>query len=86
MRIKNMALEFTTESAVGEAELVIHLDIDGCGALLKAMQAALETGRGDLTAQLGDDAGTMSGGPKAFRKVIVAFAHPLRPESAPSFN
>jgi hypothetical protein len=81
-----MALEFTTEAPVGEAELVIRLDIDGCGALLKAMHAALETGRGDLTAQLGGDAGEDSGGRNPFRKVAVAFAEPLRPQPAPSFN
>lgn len=43
-----MALRFSCDAPVGDAELVISLDLDGVAALLKAMGEAVEAGRDQL--------------------------------------
>jgi hypothetical protein len=45
-----MELEFTADDAGGEVGLYIHLDVQGLAALLKAVEAAMSTGRGELSA------------------------------------
>jgi len=70
-----MELEFTAEGATAEAELFIHLDIEGLAALLRAIEAAMSTGRGQLTSSA-----CVGGGPSdGFGKVTVTFADRTRP-------
>ena len=70
-----MELEFTAEGATAEAELFIHLDIEGLAALLGAIEAAMSTGRGQLTSPAIVGGGAQTG----FGKVTVTFADPNRP-------
>lgn len=75
---KRMELEFTADRAVEDAELFIHLDIDGLAALLKAIEGAMRTGHGELTSEAYGESGTIvsSGSPGAFKKVTVTFDRP----------
>jgi hypothetical protein len=75
-----MELEFTAGSTADEPELFIHLDIDGLAALLKAIEAAMRTGRGELSSDAYGPGGTIvaSGAPDAFGKVTVTFDRPPR--------
>jgi hypothetical protein len=68
-----MELEFTARGATAEAELFIHLDIEGLAALLRAIEAAMSTGRGQLSASASIAA------PDGFGKVTVTFADRSRP-------
>lgn len=70
-----MELEFTAEGATAEAELFIHLDIEGLAALLRAIEAAMTTGRGQLTSP----AIVGGGAPEGFGTVTVTFADRDRP-------
>ena len=70
-----MELEFTAEAATSEDELFIHLDVDGLAALLKAVEAAMSTGRGHLSPRNGAGMIVSSGSPGSFGRVTVTFAH-----------
>jgi hypothetical protein len=70
-----MELEFTAEGATAEAELFIHLDIDGLAALLRAIEAAMTTGRGQLSSSAQAGGGAADG----FGKATVIFADRDRP-------
>jgi hypothetical protein len=67
-----MELEFTAEGATAEGELFIHLDIEGLAELLGAIEAAMSTGRGQLTSPAIAGRGAADG----FGKVTVTFADP----------
>ncbi|HEX8379690.1 MAG TPA: hypothetical protein VF619_03955 [Allosphingosinicella sp.] len=78
---KAMELEFTAARPAEEPELFIHLDVDGLGALMKAIEAAMQTGRGELSAsRTGGPGGAIaaSGSAAAFGKVTVTFDRPPR--------
>jgi hypothetical protein len=62
----------------GDDELFIHLDLDGLAALLRAVEAALATGRGYLTCESAGGRGiaVSSGSSKAFDLVTVTFSRP----------
>ncbi|HET9640311.1 MAG TPA: hypothetical protein VFP12_13995 [Allosphingosinicella sp.] len=69
-----------TEAATGEAELFIHLDLEGLAALMKAIEAAMANGRGCLS--LGSGSGSTvadSFTSHRFEKVTVTFADPPGP-------
>ncbi|MGZ8284462.1 MAG: hypothetical protein ACXW27_02740 [Allosphingosinicella sp.] len=70
-----MELEFTAGGASAEAELFIHLDLEGLAALLRAIEAAMSTGRGQLTSPVCVGGGAADG----FGKVTVTFADRTRP-------
>ncbi|HEU0133638.1 MAG TPA: hypothetical protein VFR28_02360, partial [Allosphingosinicella sp.] len=68
-------LEFTASGSGAECELLVHLDLDGLAALLRAVEAAMASGRSELipaapggTQKLGD-----RGSPDVFGKVTVTF-------------
>jgi hypothetical protein len=71
-----MELQFTAEGTAAEAELVIHLDLEGLAALLRAVEAAMSTGCGQLTAS---PAVVDGEAPAGFGKVTVTFADRTRP-------
>ncbi|HEX8482103.1 MAG TPA: hypothetical protein VF650_09390 [Allosphingosinicella sp.] len=73
-----MELEFKADGPADEPELFIHLDIDGLAALLRAIEAAMRTGHGQLSSDAFGAGGTIvgSGSPGAFKKVTVTFDHP----------
>ena len=64
-----------TEAATGEAELFIHLDIDGLAALMKAVEAAMANGSGRLSLRSGSGM-TVAGSDavQRFDEVVVTFA------------
>ena len=69
-----------TEKGSGDGELFIHLDLAGLAALLRAVEAAMASGRGQLS--LPDGSGMSVGGAGAagtFGKVTVTFADPAGP-------
>ncbi|HET9640309.1 MAG TPA: hypothetical protein VFP12_13985 [Allosphingosinicella sp.] len=59
-------------------ELFIHLDLDGLAALLRAVEAALATGRGHVTSDSagGKGVSVSSGSSRAFDRVTVTFTRP----------
>ncbi|HYJ81601.1 MAG TPA: hypothetical protein VEW26_01995 [Allosphingosinicella sp.] len=61
-----------------DVELVIHLDLDGLAALLRAVEAALATGRGYVTSESAGGKGiaVRSGSAHDFDRVTVTFARP----------
>jgi hypothetical protein len=66
-----------TQPPGGDDELMIHLDLDGLAALLRAVEAALATGRGHLTCESAGGRGIAVGsGSKAFDLVTVTFSRP----------
>lgn len=72
-----MAPEIKTHTPGGENELSIHLDLDGLAALLRAVEAALATGRGHLTCESAGGRGiAVKSGPQAFDLVTVTFSRP----------
>lgn len=74
-----MELEFTSDAAADDAELFIHLDIDGLAALLRAVEAAMSTGHGYLRPRGSGAMIVSSKSPGAFGKVTVTFAHSAGP-------
>lgn len=60
----------------GDEELFIHLDLDGLAALLRAVEAALATGRGHLTCEPADGIAVSSGSSPTFDQVTVTFSRP----------
>jgi hypothetical protein len=64
-----------TEAATGEAELFIHLDLEGLAALMKAVEAAMADGSGRLSLR-GGSAMAVAGGSALdrFDSVTVTFA------------
>lgn len=62
----------------GGEELFIHLDLDGLAALLRAVEAALATGRGHLTCDSAGGRGisASSGSSQVFDLVTVTFSRP----------
>ena len=73
-----MELEFTADRASEAPELFIHLDVEGLAALLKAVEAAMLTGRGELGSGACGPAGTIVGtrSPHAFSRVTLTFDRP----------
>ncbi len=70
-----MAPRFTAGAAEGDAELFIHLDLNGLAALLGAVQTAMDSGRGQL--ECGASGVTArSDSPGAFATVTVTFSRP----------
>ncbi|HEU0100495.1 MAG TPA: hypothetical protein VFQ67_17175 [Allosphingosinicella sp.] len=59
-------------------ELFIHLDLDGLAALLRAVEAALATGRGHVTSESagGKGVAVRSGSSHDFERITVTFARP----------
>ena len=70
-----MALQFTSAGTGEDAELFIHLDIEGLAALLRAVEAALASGRGQVAVESASEAGE-GGSERAFGKVTVTFLNP----------
>jgi hypothetical protein len=62
----------------GGGELFIHLDLDGLAALLRAVEAALATGRGHLTCESAGGRGIFvsSRSSQDFDLVTVTFSRP----------
>jgi hypothetical protein len=62
----------------GGGELFIHLDLDGLAALLRAVEAALATGRGHLTCEPAGGRGIFvsSSASQDFDLVTVSFNRP----------
>jgi hypothetical protein len=62
-------------------ELFIHLDLDGLAALLRAVEAALATGRGHLTCESAGGRGisVSAGSSQAFDLVTITFSRPRSP-------
>lgn len=76
-----MAPGLTPELPDGDDELFIHLDLDGLAALLRAVEAALATGRGHVTSESAGGKGIQasSGASRNFDRVTVTFARPRGP-------
>ena len=68
-----MALEFLCDAEVGEAELVVRLDLKGVEALLAAMHSALAAGREPC------GAGAEERVLNAFNRVTFRFLDPVFP-------
>lgn len=69
-----------TTPATGNGELLIHLDVAGLAALMRAVETAMTDGRGHLT--LNSESGLAvcaSGSLDRFGKVTVTFAGPADP-------
>ena len=72
-----MAPEIKTHPPGDEQELSIHLDLDGLAALLRAVEAALATGRGHLTCESAGGRGiAVTSGSHAFDLVTLTFNRP----------
>ena len=73
-----MASNIKPDPPRGEDELFIHLDLDGLAALLRAVEAALATGRGHVTCESAGGKGiaVSSGASHAFDLVTVTFSRP----------
>lgn len=73
-----MAPEAKPDPPGDEDELFIHLDLDGLAALLRAIEAALATGRGHLTCESAGGRGIFvsSGSSHAFDLVTITFNRP----------
>ena len=73
-----MAPGLEPELPDGDDELFIHLDLDGLAALLRAVEAALATGRGHVTSDCAGGTGVAvsSGSKRAFDRVTVTFTRP----------
>ncbi len=63
-----------TDKTPSDDELFIHLDLAGLAALLKAAEAAIETGRGRL--ELGSGGIAVRSGTASFAKVTLTFSNP----------
>lgn len=75
-----MAPGLTPQLPEDEDELFLHLDLDGLAALLRAVEAALATGRGHVTSESAGGKGVaVSSGSRAFDRVTVTFARPRSP-------
>lgn len=70
-------MQFRSNAAVRDSELVIAFDLDGLAALLRAVDAALATGQGHLTPE-------PCVSPDAFRSVTVTFTGPGHNDGAGS--
>lgn len=68
-----------TKPATGDGELFIHLDVSGLAALMKAIEAAMADGRGQLTLRSGGGLAVSSKDSDRFAKVTVTFAGPADP-------
>ncbi|HEX8238821.1 MAG TPA: hypothetical protein VF574_03670 [Allosphingosinicella sp.] len=73
-----MAPELRPGAPDGDDELFIHLDLDGLAALLRAVEAALATGRGHLTSESAGGRGiaVSTGSSRAFDQVTITFSRP----------
>jgi hypothetical protein len=73
-----MAPDIKPHPPSGDDELFIHLDLDGLAALLRAVEAALATGRGHLTCESAGGRGiaVSSGSATSFDQVTVTFRRP----------
>lgn len=73
-----MATEVKLDPPADDAELFVHLDLDGLAALLRAVEAALATGRGLLTSDSAGGRGisVSSGSSHAFDRVTFTFSRP----------
>jgi hypothetical protein len=73
-----MAPETKPNPPRGDNELFVRLDLDGLAALLRAVEAALATGRGHLTSESAGGRGitVSSGSSHAFDLVTFSFSRP----------
>ena len=76
-----MAPGLTPELPDEDDEVLIHLDLDGLAALLRAVEAALATGRGHVTSESAGGKGltVTTGSRRAFDRVTVTFTRPRSP-------
>jgi len=76
-----MAPGLTPELPEDDDEVLIHLDLDGLAALLRAVEAALATGRGHVTSESAGGKGlsVTTGSKRAFGRVTVTFTRPRSP-------
>lgn len=63
-----------TKPATGDGELLIHLDVSGLAELMKAVEAAMTDGRGQVELRSGGGMVVSSGGSDRFATVTVTFA------------
>ena len=63
-----------TDKTNPDDELIIHLDLDGLLALMKAAEAAIATGRGRL--ELGSGGISVATGTAPFVRVTLTFSDP----------
>ena len=69
-----------TRPATGNSELLIHLDVAGLAALMKAVETAMTDGRGHLSLHGSSGMVVSAGGaPERFDEVTVTFAGPADP-------
>ncbi len=68
-----------TKPATGDGELLIHLDVSGLAALMKAIESAMSDGRGHLALRSGGGMVVSGGGSDRFDRVTVTFAGPADP-------
>jgi hypothetical protein len=68
-----MALEFLCDADVGDAELVIRLDLAGLHTLLKTLTAAVEARLDQVRLEGGEAAAGEGGAPHPFGRVTVRF-------------
>jgi hypothetical protein len=69
-----------TKPATGNGELLIHLDVGGLAALMKAVETAMTDGRGELMLRGGREmVVAAAGSAERFGKVTVTFAGPADP-------
>lgn len=68
-----------TKPEPGDGELFIHLDVAGLAALMKAIEAAMAGGRGQLVLRGGGGMAVSDGGSGRFSRVTVTFAGPADP-------
>ena len=73
-----MASEIKPNPPGSDSELFIRIDLDGLAALLRAVEAALATGRGHLTCESAGGRGiaVSSGSSNDFDLVTVTFSRP----------
>ncbi len=68
-----------TKSSTGDGELFIHLDVAGLAALMKAIEAAMTDGPGQLALRSGGGMVVSDGGSDRFTRLTVTFAGPADP-------
>jgi hypothetical protein len=72
-----MATEINPTPPGDGEELFIYLDLDGLAALLRAVEAALATGRGHLTCESAGGRGiSVSSGSRPIDLVTLTFSRP----------
>jgi hypothetical protein len=78
---EDMALEFLTDAEVGDAGLVIRLDLEGVHALMRTLETAMEA-RLEPVALQGGGAGAEGAAANAFDRVSVVIVEPAEEDEA----